>query len=273
MGNTIKTNCYEETGYYIDNGRVTTKPIVRVEPAQDREKIACQPVVLGIAEKNNLSLDLSEIEWDEVGRDKPDGIVHIKNGSNIWIEHTRISDHYQHFVNEKLKVLSDQTLDQLNAPKSLFVRYPDNTQVNAARAFCRTWETWEVVRDVQEAIGKVRDEDRGGSKGIHGYKIMDSESSPLRIYFLEASKRPLSELFEDQIKSKEKKYGMLAHNTVLVIDDETRAYYSGEIMEAAHRYGDTCKSTFRGIYVVSFTGLRDGTQPNWVLGTIKEYSV
>lgn len=271
MTNTAKTNCYEETGYYIDEGKLTRKQVVRVEPDQDREKITCQPVILGIAEKNDLSIDLNKIEWDEIGRDKPDGIVHVNNSGNFWVEHTRISDHYQHFINDTLKKQSDELLDELNAPRNLFIRYPDNTQIKAARNFCLTWETWEELSTYDEAINKVKNESTTGIKAIHGYKITENKQVSLRMYFLEAAKRPLIELFDNEIKTKEKKYGMLASNTVLVIDDETRAYTSGEIMQAAKTYAKTCTSIFKGVYVVSFTGLKDGTQPNWVLGTIKEY--
>lgn len=264
-----RINCYEETSFSIKDGRILHKQIVRVVPELAREQVASTPVLIGIAENYNLAIDYNAIEWDDVGRDKPDGIVHVRNDTNFWVEHTRISDHFHHFINERLKQVSNQVLDATGAPLNLIVRYPENTQVRAARTFCSTWQEWEMVPTAEEALQRIQLETAAHPDQPCAFRV--SDPTQFRLYLLEVGHTPINEILETEIRSKERKYGLSAARTVLILDDETRARTSAEIMTAAEILSTTISSTFKAIYMVSFTGLFDGNNPQWLMQEIKSF--
>lgn len=267
-----KTNCYEETSYYASPKGAVIKTTVKIEPSHHRERVTSEPVIAVICSEKALEIDLDRVVWDEIGHGIPDGKVSVDNGDDFWIEHTRIGDHNQHYINESLKIKSDKYLDDLGAPKNLFLRYPDNTQIRAALHFCDTWQEWKEVENWQEAFEEVIRMDKQGTKQLIGFKISELKYDPLRMYFLEASSQDLGTLFEKIIKTKEKKYRSMATMTVLVIDDETRAYTADEVITVATKYSKKCKTSFKAIYVVSFEGLNNKRLPSWKYAAIKSYS-
>ena len=264
----IKTNCYEEDAFYYSDQGLVAKRIVRVVPPHHREKIMITPVLAEIGQQNGLYIHRDDIEWDEIGANIPDARVSARNGESFWVEHTRVFDDEMHFVNDNLKRSSEMKLRMIGAPKNLVISYHLGTTIKEAVAFCEGWRDWPTVESHVDAYASIMENKKGKSENL-GYIVDDKSYEGPIIFMLESDRADAEQIIKAAITSKEKKYGLAASNTVLVLDDETRSLTADEICLAAQKVSTGIESTFRGIYLVSFTGLIGGTSPAWRCEPIK----
>lgn len=271
MSSNIKFNCSEIVDYYVSGRSVIEKNVMVVDPPEARDRIVVPPLLDYIGHHSRVALDIDNITWNESGSGIPDAVVPIQGAHTpVWLEHTRIYDSQQHFVDSHLKESADKFLDSIGAPRNLVLRLVEGSTRRNVHALCRDWKKWEKISKPEDAFGRIPELDKAnGAKKEYGFIVKNGMPADARIILMESLPTSAFDIFSSRIEDKQSKYGLAALNTILVLDDETRSHSCDSIVSSAEDYVSSINNQFKGIYVISFDYLNELQLPSWKVGAIK----